>query len=943
MMWNQEHTKRGIESLRRFQEGGVREDLDRAIEAFEHAVPLFRGEDEDRLYAVTGLASALMLRYQVSAEPDDLARAVDQARVLVGTAPLNSPSFPAFMHDACAILTEHAQGSNDPDAIDEAIAHTRRALARTPQDSPFLEGLSGTLGNALRVRYRRGSTEPTADIEGSIAAYERALHAPAAKHRGRSLTNLSTGFLDRYQEFNRDDDLERAISCLNEALPLLPAPNPERSLALTNLGGMFGLRYTAYGAFADLERARDLHREALDNAPPTRRGILWQNLAGTLARLADERDSTAALDESLEAYQQAIHFGQGDQLAASMNGASTQLARAAGRLEGPARQRTLDNAVDMARQSVELTPPESPAYAGRLHNYGNRLIDRYLASDRDADDDLDEGLAALARAARETDPSSPEYARFLNSFATSMRERRDLSLEDYFGARSIYRMACHAGLRNNLWMAFTAGQNWGTWALRQHRWRDAAVGLALAMRAMERLLETQLSRKDKEDWLRHAQRIPANYAYVLAKRGHLERAVEVLENTRARLLSESLERRRSGGFDTSSRLPAILQALSPDSQTAGVYLLSSPAGSLALLVHDGTIEPIWLDYSDRALADTLYDHEDGLLVPQILDANRIAYISWALNRALPTIGEKVVAPIAAAVRKRWASAADPAAPDDDDMASRRTVVLIAAGGWGLMPLHAAPYDERGRCLLDDGAVRYTPSAVALMHARAPDIDTTHEHPFIGVSDPTGLAEHDRLQGAEREVRAIADLFGPDALVLPVSAATTSRVIEALAQTDCLHLACHGTFDASRPLQSGLRLRDGTVTAQALLAAAPRTVPRLVVMSACRSALTDPFKLPEEAIGLPAVFLEMGCTGVIGSLWSVDDTATSMLMRQLYVLGTSNGQPGSPMSIAHALRRAQLWLRAQPKFSDVSLWAAFTYQGHDVWMAAHQSQLILGDR
>jgi CHAT domain-containing protein len=57
------------------------------------------------------------------------------------------------------------------------------------------------------------------------------------------------------------------------------------------------------------------------------------------------------------------------------------------------------------------------------------------------------------------------------------------------------------------------------------------------------------------------------------------------------------------------------------------------------------------------------------------------------------------------------------------------------------------------------------------------------------------------------------------------------------------------------------------------------------MGACKSGLART-ELGAEFIGLPSVFLSAGAQYVIGSLWSVDDLATVILLDQFFeLLGT----------------------------------------------------------
>jgi len=78
------------------------------------------------------------------------------------------------------------------------------------------------------------------------------------------------------------------------------------------------------------------------------------------------------------------------------------------------------------------------------------------------------------------------------------------------------------------------------------------------------------------------------------------------------------------------------------------------------------------------------------------------------------------------------------------------------------------------------------------------------------------------------------------------------------------------------------------------------------LSACQTAVTDIVNAPDEAIGLPAGFLQAGIPGVIGTLWSVLDLSTMLLMTQFYQHMSKNAP------VALALKQAQIWLRDASK-------------------------------
>jgi CHAT domain-containing protein len=78
--------------------------------------------------------------------------------------------------------------------------------------------------------------------------------------------------------------------------------------------------------------------------------------------------------------------------------------------------------------------------------------------------------------------------------------------------------------------------------------------------------------------------------------------------------------------------------------------------------------------------------------------------------------------------------------------------------------------------------------------------------------------------------------------------------------------------------------------------------RLVVLSACETAVTEFNSISDEYISLTSGFLVAGSPSVVATLWAVSDLSTSFLMIKFYQL-LKDG-----LSVPLALNTAQLWLR-----------------------------------
>ena len=127
-------------------------------------------------------------------------------------------------------------------------------------------------------------------------------------------------------------------------------------------------------------------------------------------------------------------------------------------------------------------------------------------------------------------------------------------------------------------------------------------------------------------------------------------------------------------------------------------------------------------------------------------------------------------------------------------------------------------------------------------------------------------------------------------------------MDELASAAYSHFACHGNFSWQDPQASGLALADGELSLRILMALVNQSRPRLAVLSACESAVTD-LGLYREFLGLPSWFLAAGYRGVIATLWPVETLSTALLIDRFYSRHLLDG--ASP---PEALRDAQRWLR-----------------------------------
>ncbi|MGW3859350.1 CHAT domain-containing protein [Micromonospora arida] len=273
------------------------------------------------------------------------------------------------------------------------------------------------------------------------------------------------------------------------------------------------------------------------------------------------------------------------------------------------------------------------------------------------------------------------------------------------------------------------------------------------------------------------------------------------------------------------------------------------------------------------------------------------------------------------------------------------LVLIPMGALGLVPWHAAYQNTPSsrRYAVHDLVVSYSPSARMLCTAAARPPRPIQSALVVG--DPLG-----DLPFAGIEARAIHQRFhrkgqylggpeeGPDRIARPDSVLEWIRTVAGLGAS-LLHLACHGRVDPTRPADSHLVLAGGQLPARQLLEVSRLAALELghVFLAACTTSRVGADY--DEAFSLATTFLAAGAHTVFGSLWSVPDVGTSLLMYLVHhFLYEERLHP------ADALHSAQLWMldpdRQPPDGMPAELaaqcgradnaaplsWAAFTHLG-----------------
>ncbi|MEA2417607.1 MAG: hypothetical protein QOI58_4264, partial [Thermoanaerobaculia bacterium] len=246
----------------------------------------------------------------------------------------------------------------------------------------------------------------------------------------------------------------------------------------------------------------------------------------------------------------------------------------------------------------------------------------------------------------------------------------------------------------------------------------------------------------------------------------------------------------------------------------------------------------------------------------------------------------------------------------------------------------------GTYVIEHHAVFYAPSLATLAMMVRPNRSPAQRgmtllalgNPTVSGSAISGLCAADRdgsfgpLPDAEREVRSIAALYGPErARVYTGNAAREAVFKQEASHFDILHLATHALLDDHAPMYSSLLLavspqdrgEDGLLETREIMRLHLNA--DLVILAACNTGRGS-IHPGEGVIGVSWAFLMSGCPSTIVTQWDVSSASTASVMVDFHKRLTSG------MNKAEALRQAQLAALRDPMRRHPFYWAPFVLIG-----------------
>jgi CHAT domain-containing protein len=855
--------------------------------------------------------------------------------------------------------------------LEQALQHCKQALKVYTREAFEYDWAQAQniLGEIYRVRLRGSRAE---NIEESIQHFQQALSVHTRERFpeawARVQNNLVAAYTDRIRG-EPAENLELAIRHANQALEVRTRESDSERWAMTqyNLGNAY--RFRIYG------------------------------------------DPAENIEQAIYHFEQALQVHTRSAFPKDWARAETHLGSAyLGRMRGE-RAANIERAIRHLQQALKMHTyqafPEDWAQTQNL--LGNAYLGRMRGEQaKNIEESIHCYRQALKVRTREAFPK--DWAETRNNLAIAYADRKvgvrqeniEQAIHSFQRALEVYTLQAFPD------QCLKTARALGNLAFEEQRWELVREAYGIALDAQGLLMQAALSRAGKQTELVEVQNLPARtvYAHLQLKQDKrsVKRAVEVMEQGRAQLLRESLERQRKDleqlrdlGFEhlyqeyvqamkqhddlqrtgasqnahseewvsqmeqALGRMQAATTAIREKAgkdqpryryflkalpfkeirkqamKTPLVYLGVTSASGFALVVtRQGTQTLILPELNRAALQKQIWRPSDeeidrinahlqkGLITPEDIRAVSGGYFSmyalWSLTHYLINTPEELKKELSKAWRQTlddttrwlWESVMGKLLPLLKDHGE---ATLIPAGHLALLPLHAAWIEDSSkttqrRYALDELNITYAPSAHALWQA-----SLGAERPaesLLVVDNPDGT-----LLAASDEVRTVLGLF-KNATHVAGQEATIKAVTQEMQKADVLHFATHGRAGWQEENQARLKLADGYLTLPDIFELR-LTQARIAVLSACETGVPG-LKLIDEMIGLPAGMMQAGVPGVVGSLWSVSDMSTAVLMKRFYKFWQEEGK--TPQE---ALRQAQIWLRDK-LFRSPYHWAAFTYTG-----------------
>jgi tetratricopeptide (TPR) repeat protein len=360
---------------------------------------------------VIHLANALRERYSHTGHESDLDAAIRQGQTALANCNTESTLCPTVLVMHASILEKNFQRKNDYDELRRAESMCRRALTLCPTACTLSATAYHILGWIMLRLYDGYRT--SAYLDEAFNLQRRGLKLESASNSSEDhlyLRSLAAYTLMRYVDLGDPQDVDDAMSLLEQALELCPPMHINRMLIVQTILNVVERRYHLSGRLENLNEAIDLGRKTIA-APNLPHGDRRLGFLNALANLLFTRYETGmSTDRDLE---ESINLRR-EVLKCVLPSSMFRWVYAANLADNLRLQFTqkgelhdLEESIELCRHAIDLLPEGRPERPKRFSSLGKALCHRFHETREAAD--LNEALISCRYAIAAMSPLHVDY------------------------------------------------------------------------------------------------------------------------------------------------------------------------------------------------------------------------------------------------------------------------------------------------------------------------------------------------------------------------------------------------------------------------------------------------------------------------------------------------------------------------------------------------------
>ncbi|PYI04100.1 hypothetical protein BO78DRAFT_420998 [Aspergillus sclerotiicarbonarius CBS 121057] len=976
----------------RFMQKGALNDLTEAVDVSEKAVQLLCPDHPDRAEILSNLGIWLGARFTRTRRLDDIKYTVKVSEQAVESLPETHPDLPDFLSNLAHLHLYLFERTGDIEHLHRSIIEARRSVCLTPRghiDRPMRLSCLATAQNY--IFQQRGQFE---DLDLALEYAQEAVDIVPPGHCDASQCFSSLGQIlgKRFDHTGSMVELNRSVEYCEKAAQATSPKQIDRAAFYFSLSQRLHIRFTRTCLMDDLDKAIEKGAEALARTPENHpdRQMLCLNKASLLGEKYVWTQRDQDLDEAVRIHEKVVSEGYTrDEIHKAMylNNYCFWLTRRFGR-DGETND--LHRAINLSRQSVDITPPNHANRPVYLFDHGQYL--GLLFSRTNDIEHVNRAIEAIEQAIQMTmpTPNHPSRGMFLHGLGVNLLRKFTHTQNPRFENECLDRWieGWHCETANPSTRIEIARKAAGILASRA-KWKECSELLEKSIYLLPAVCPKLLKKNDTQNILRESSGLASMAAAATLAAGRDEfLSLQLLELGREVIAGLLLEMRAdlselrtddpvlAEEFDAiRTELDCPVSLILDQSDVTDHQLLGSSINrryELNELFNDVVnrirAKPKYNNFLLPPSCDTVKAAAnktpiitinvspyrcDAFLIER--DQIRILRLEGLSEREVKRKSQQLATSLSQGSSSKllisilawlWDVAALPAlnALQITQPCSEGAwphVWWIPTGELGNLPLHAAGHytGSLADTVLERVVSSYSTSVKALVYARQTTVakpTTTNLSNALLVPMPQTPGQG-RLPYVSEEIKLVRDLCESLNLkpVVPTQC-DKKHVLEQLRTCRIFHFAGHGRFNQDRPAQSGLLLQDwesDQLTVENLRdLRLQESSPFLGYLSACSTGSNQKNRPSDEVINLVSACQLAGFRHVVGTLWTVSDELCVEITRVFYEALRDEGIVDE--AVGRGLHFAMRKLRDREYRMSIS-----DATGRSAWIEAEEEDVI----